>query len=46
MEDLYLHGNKAMEKLNTIFEKLSLEPDMDDEDIIKKASEAFGGYRL
>jgi hypothetical protein len=41
MEDLYLHGNKAMEKLNTIFEELSLEPDMDDEDIIKKASEAF-----
>lgn len=41
IEDLYLHGNKAMKKLNTIFEKLSLEPDMDDEDIIKQASEAF-----
>ena len=41
MEDLYLHGNKAMEKLNIIFEELSLEPDMDDEDIIKQASEAF-----
>lgn len=41
MEDLYLHGNKAMEKLNTIFEELSLEPDMDDEDIIKQVSEAF-----
>lgn len=41
MEDLYLHGNEAMEKLNTIFEELSLEPDMDDEDIIKQASEAF-----
>lgn len=41
LEDLYLHGNKAMEKLNTIFEELSLEPDMDDEDIIKQASEAF-----
>lgn len=42
MEDLYLHGDKAMQKLNTIFEELSLEPDMDDEDIIKQASEAFG----
>ena len=41
MEDLYLHGDKAMEKLNTIFEELSLEPNMDDEDIIKQASEAF-----
>ena len=41
MEDLYLNGEEAMEKLNTIFEELSLEPDMDDEDIIKKASEAF-----
>jgi len=41
MEDLYLHGNKAMDKLNTIFEELSLEPDMDDEDIIKQTSEAF-----
>jgi hypothetical protein len=41
MEDLYLHGNKAMKKLDTIFEELSLNPDMDDEDIIKKTSEAF-----
>lgn len=41
MEDLYLHGNKALKKLNTIFEELSLEPDMDDEDIIKQASKAF-----
>ncbi|MBO0588541.1 hypothetical protein I2484_14720 [Sporosarcina sp. E16_8] len=41
MEDFYLHGDKAMEKLNKIFEELSLEPDMDDVDIIKQASEAF-----
>ncbi len=41
MEDPTLHGDKAMEKLDTIFEELSLEPDMDDEDIIKQASEAF-----
>ncbi len=42
IEDSYLHGNKAMEKLDTIFNELELEPDMDDEDMIKKASEAFG----
>jgi hypothetical protein len=41
IEDTYLHGNKAMEKLDTIFNELSLESDMDDEDMIKKASEAF-----
>jgi hypothetical protein len=41
IEDSYLHGNKAMEKLDTIFNELSLEPDMDDEDMIKKVSEAF-----
>ena len=41
LEESFLHGNKAMDKLNTIFEELSLEPDMDAEDIIKKASEAF-----
>jgi hypothetical protein len=41
IEDLYLHGNKAMDKLDTIFNEMSLEPDMDAEDLIKKASEAF-----
>jgi hypothetical protein len=41
-EDTYLHGNKAMEKLDTIFNELALESDMDDEDMIKKASEVFG----
>lgn len=41
IEDSYLHGNKAMDRLNTIFNELSLEPDMDDEDMIKKVSEAF-----
>ncbi|MCZ2259548.1 YusW family protein [Sporosarcina sp. G11-34] len=40
-EDLYLHGDKAMEKLEPIFEELALNPDMDDEDMIKKASETF-----
>jgi hypothetical protein len=30
-----------MEKLDKIFEELELDPEMDDEDMIKKASEAF-----
>lgn len=41
IEDLYLHGNAAMDKLDTIFNDLSIEPDMDAEDMVKKASEAF-----
>jgi hypothetical protein len=40
-EDLYLYGNKALEKLDPIFKELDLDPEMDDVDIIKKASEAF-----
>ena len=41
IENLYLHGNAAMEKLDEIFNELSIEPDMDAEDLVKKASEAF-----
>jgi uncharacterized alpha/beta hydrolase family protein len=41
IDDFYLHGNAAMEKLDKIFEELELDPEMDDEDMIKKASEAF-----
>ncbi|WP_172369495.1 YusW family protein [Sporosarcina jiandibaonis] len=41
IDDFYLHGNAAMEKLDEIFEELALDPEMDDEDMIKKASEAF-----
>ena len=41
IEDSYLYGNKAMEKLDTIFNDLSLEADIDAEDMIKKVSEAF-----
>lgn len=41
IDDLYLYGNEAMEKLDSIFEELALEPEMDDEDMIKKASESF-----
>jgi len=41
MEDSYLHGNKAMDKLDTFFNELSLEADMDAEDMVKKASEVF-----
>lgn len=41
INDIYLHGNKAMEKLDEIFNELELNPEMDDEDIIKETSKAF-----
>ncbi|QUW22011.1 hypothetical protein JSQ81_19960 [Sporosarcina sp. Marseille-Q4063] len=41
IDGYYLHGNAAMEKLDEIFEELELDPEMDDTDMIKKASEAF-----
>lgn len=41
IDNLYLHGDKAMEKLDTIFKELSLDPEMDDEDMIKETSKAF-----
>jgi len=40
-EDLYLHGDEAMEKLESIFGELEFEPEMAEEDLIKKASETF-----
>lgn len=41
IDQLYLHGDQAMEKLGSIFEELSLDADMDDEDMIKETSKAF-----
>ena len=41
IEDVFLHGDKAMEKLDKIFKELELDPDMDDEDMIKETSKAF-----
>ena len=41
LDDAYLHGDKAMDKLDTIFKDLAIEPDLDDEDMIKNTSEAF-----
>lgn len=41
IEDTYVYGNKALKKLDPIFKELSLEPDMDEGEMIKKASEAF-----
>ena len=41
MEDAYLHGDQAMDKLDTIFNELELAPDTDDEDLIKLTAEAF-----
>jgi len=40
-EDLYFHGDEAMEKLESIFGELEFEPEMAEEDLIKKASETF-----
>ena len=41
IDNVYLHGDKAMEKLDKIFKELSLDPEMDDEDMIKETSKAF-----
>lgn len=41
IEDIYLHGDKAMDKLGPIFKELALDPEMDDEDMIKETSKAF-----
>lgn len=41
IDNLYLHGDKAMEKLDKIFKEISLNPEMDDEDMIKETSKAF-----
>ena len=42
MEDAYLHGDQAMEKLDGIFQEMELDSDTDDEDLIKQTAEAFG----
>jgi len=42
MEDAYLHGDQAMDKLDGIFQELELDPEADDEDLIKQTAEAFG----
>lgn len=42
MEDAYLHGDQAMDKLDSIFKEMELDPDADDEDLIKQTAEAFG----
>lgn len=41
IDNLYLHGDEAMEKLDKIFKELELNPEMDDEDMIKETSKAF-----
>lgn len=41
ISDVYLHGDKAMEKLDEIFKELELDSEMDDEDMIKEAAKAF-----
>lgn len=41
IEDTYLHGDQAMDKLDEIFQEMELTPDTDDEDLIKQTAEAF-----
>lgn len=41
IDNNYLHGDPALEKLDPIFKELALNPDMDDEDMIKEAAKAF-----
>lgn len=42
MEDAYLKGDQAMDKLDKVFQEMELDPDTDDEDLIKQTAEAFG----
>lgn len=41
INDIYLHGDQAMEKLDKIFKELELDAEMDDEDMIKETAKAF-----
>ncbi len=41
IDDVYLHGDEAMDKLDPIFKELDLNADMDDEDMVKETSKAF-----
>lgn len=41
IENVYLHGDEAMEKLDEIFKALKLDAEMDEEDMIKETSKAF-----
>ena len=41
IDNIFLHGNKAMEKLDELFTELDLDAEMDDEDVVKETSKAF-----
>lgn len=41
IDGVFLHGDEAMEKLDDLFTELSLNPEMDDEDLVKETSKAF-----
>lgn len=41
IDDVYLHGDEAMDKLDSIFKELDLNAEMDDEDMMKETSKAF-----
>lgn len=42
IDGVYLHGNDAMKKLEEIFGELDIDPEMEDTDLLKAVSEAFG----
>jgi len=41
-EDITLHGEKALKKLNEAFEKMEPDPEAEETELIKKVAEAFG----
>lgn len=41
IDNIYVHGNEALEKIGPLFESLDFDPTMEDLDMIKKASEVF-----
>lgn len=47
IDAVFLHGDEAMEKLDGIFKELELDPEIDDEDLIKETAKAFEvmGYK-
>lgn len=40
-DDVHLHGDKALTKLKDAFDKMSLDPEIEETDLIKNTAEAF-----
>lgn len=41
VDQVFLEGDQAMEKLDSIFEEMEIDAKMDDEDLIKEVAKAF-----